>query len=284
MRIPFFGPDHRTSRQRHPGGAEVRRHAWTFAPGAATIRLAMCCRALCRKRVRKRSFAAAAASDQHPGCHVQVWHAPATMASHRPPWCWSGLRSVALSHGRPCPGIQPPGNRGDEQELGSGHIRTNPMLASFLMGIVGGQRAMTPLAAVSVAAATGSLPDDNGAPRLISHPLVAASTVALAVAELAGDKMKTAPDRIVPIGLIARFTTSAVAGSALVPQHRRWHGAAVGGLTALAASYPGWRARIATMPRYGQTRTGLVEDAIVIAGALAILRMLGGSAAGGSGR
>jgi uncharacterized membrane protein len=33
------------------------------------------------------------------------------------------------------------------------------MLASFLMGLVGGQRAMTPLAAVSVASATGNLPD-----------------------------------------------------------------------------------------------------------------------------
>jgi uncharacterized membrane protein len=158
------------------------------------------------------------------------------------------------------------------------------MLASFLMGIVGGQRAMTPLAAVSVAAAAGDLPRDNGAPALLSHPLVAASTVALAVAELAGDKMKTAPDRIVPIGLIARFTTSAVAGAALVPRHQRWLGAAVGGLTALAASYPGWRTRIATIPRYGQTRTGLVEDAIVVAGALAVLRMVSGPSAAGSRR
>jgi uncharacterized membrane protein len=145
------------------------------------------------------------------------------------------------------------------------------MLASFLMGIIGGQRAMTPLAAVSVASATGNLPADNGAPRILSYPLVAAATVALAAAELAGDKMKTAPDRIVPIGLTARFMTSAIAGAALVQRRQRWLGAAVGSLTAVAASYPGWRTRIATIPRYGQTRTGLVEDAIVVGGALAIL-------------
>ena len=47
------------------------------------------------------------------------------------------------------------------------------MLASFLMGLVGGQRGMTPLATVSVAAARGDLPEDNGAPRLLAHPLVA---------------------------------------------------------------------------------------------------------------
>lgn len=41
--------------------------------------------------------------------------------------------------------------------------RTDPdedMLASFLIGLVGGRRAMTPLATVSVAAATGALPNE----------------------------------------------------------------------------------------------------------------------------
>ena len=145
------------------------------------------------------------------------------------------------------------------------------MLSSFLMGLVGGQRSMTPLATVSVASALGGLPADNGAPRIIAHPLVAWATLAFAAAELAGDKMKTAPDRIIPIGLAARFVTSAIAGAALVPSSRRWLGAAVGGTTAVVASYFGWRARTASIPRYGQTSTGLVEDAIVIIGAIAIV-------------
>lgn len=149
------------------------------------------------------------------------------------------------------------------------------MLASFLMGLVGGQRAMTPLAVVSVAAARGGLPADNGAPRILAHPLVAAGTIALAAAELAGDKMKTAPDRIVLVGLAARFVTAAIAGACLAPRRQRGLAAALGGFTAVLASYPGWRARIAAMPRYGQTPTGLVEDAVVLAGALSILRMFG---------
>ena len=152
------------------------------------------------------------------------------------------------------------------------------MLASFLMGLVGGQRAMTPLATVSVAAALGRLPVDNGAPRIIAHPLVAAGMTALAIAELAGDKMKTAPDRIVFIGLTARFITSAIAGAALAPSRQRWRGAALGGSTAVMASYPGWRARMASIPRYGQTPTGLVEDAVVITGAITVVRTLSGPA------
>ena len=146
------------------------------------------------------------------------------------------------------------------------------MLASFLIGLVGGQRAMTPLAAVAIAAARGELPTDNGAPRLLANPVVAAGALALAIGEMAGDKQKTAPDRVVVIGLAARFVTSAIAGAALVPRRQRWLGAAVGGVTAVVASSPGWRARMAAIPGYGQTPTGFVEDAAVLGGAVAIVR------------
>lgn len=146
------------------------------------------------------------------------------------------------------------------------------MLAAFLIGLIGGQRAMTPLAAVAVAGARGELPADSGAPKLLSHPLAAAAATLLAVGEMAGDKLPSAPDRVVPIGLIARFATSAVAGMALAPRRHRWLGAAVGGATAVAASYPGWRARCAAMARWSQARTGFVEDAAVLAGAAAVVR------------
>ena len=146
------------------------------------------------------------------------------------------------------------------------------MLASFLIGLVGGQRAMTPLAAVAIAAARDELPVDNGAPRLLANPVVAAGALALAIGEMAGDKQKTAPDRVVAIGLAARFVTSAIAGAALVPRRQRWLGAAVGGVTAVVASYPGWRARMAAIPGYGQTPTGFVEDAAVLGSAVAIVR------------
>jgi uncharacterized membrane protein len=148
------------------------------------------------------------------------------------------------------------------------------MLASFLMGLVGGQRSMTPLAAVTMAAARGELPAENEAPALLGHPVVAAGAMLLAAGEIAGDKQKTAPDRIVPIGLAARLVTNAIAGAALAPRRQRWLGAAIGGVTAVVASYPGWRARMAALRRYGQTPTGFVEDVAVLAGAAAIIRGL----------
>lgn len=144
------------------------------------------------------------------------------------------------------------------------------MIRSLLIGLVAGQRAMTPLAAISGAARRGTLPHDNVAARVAALPLPAAGAVALAAAEMAGDKMKTAPDRIVPIGLVVRSITGASAGATLAPRGRHLLGAALGATAAVASSYVGWRARMWALRRWGQTGTGVVEDAIVLAGGLAV--------------
>lgn len=144
------------------------------------------------------------------------------------------------------------------------------MLRSFLIGLVAGQRGMTPLAVVAGAARDGALDDDAPLVGLLRHPVVAGGAVALAAAEMAGDKMKTAPDRIVPIGLATRSATAAYAGAVLAPKGRRVLGAGIAVATALGSSYLGWRLRCAAMRRYGQTATGVVEDAIVLGGGLAI--------------
>ncbi|MCX9148408.1 DUF4126 domain-containing protein [Erythrobacter sp. WG] len=147
------------------------------------------------------------------------------------------------------------------------------MLQSIMMGCVGGQRAMTPIATVAVAAARGELRHDGTAARLLGHPLVAAGAVALAAAEMAGDKMKSAPDRIVPIGLAARFVTSAIAGAALAPPRQRPAAALAAGLVSLGASWLGWRARMAAMRRHDRVTTGALEDALVLGSATAVMRM-----------
>lgn len=144
------------------------------------------------------------------------------------------------------------------------------MIRSILMGLVAGQRGMTPLAAIAQATARGDLPVQLPLQKLSLFPPIAAGATALAAAEMAGDKMKSAPDRIVPIGLLVRGITSAYAGAALAPRNQRALGAVLAVGTALASSYVGWRIRCAAMKRYGQTSTGLVEDAIVATGALAI--------------
>lgn len=144
------------------------------------------------------------------------------------------------------------------------------MLRSFLIGLVAGQRGMTPLAVIATATRREEIPADLPLQKLMLNPVIAAGTAAFAAAEMAGDKMKTAPDRTVPIGLAVRSITAAYAGAALAPRDRRVLGAAIAVGTALASSYVGLAARKWGMRRYGQTATGFVEDVIVFGSGLAI--------------
>lgn len=144
------------------------------------------------------------------------------------------------------------------------------MLRSFLIGLVAGQRGMTPLAVIATATRREEIPADLPLQKLMLNPVIAAGTAAFAAAEMAGDKMKTAPDRTVLIGLAVRSITAAYAGAALAPRDRRVLGAAIAVGTALASSYAGLAARKWGMRRYGQTATGFVEDAIVFGSGLAI--------------
>ncbi|NDU99769.1 DUF4126 domain-containing protein [Pseudoroseicyclus tamaricis] len=144
------------------------------------------------------------------------------------------------------------------------------MLRSILMGLVAGQRSMSPLGALAVAAQRDALPHDTPEARLMNVPWIAAGGVTMAALEMAGDKMKTAPDRTVFLGLLARTISAGFAGAALAPPKRQVEGAALGIGAATASSYLGLAARKRAMEEHGQTSTGLIEDGIVFAAALAI--------------
>lgn len=146
------------------------------------------------------------------------------------------------------------------------------MIRSVLFGIVAGSRAMTPLAVAADAARRRALPEDDRFVRLLGSPLVAAGTVALAAAEMGGDKMKSAPDRIAVPGLVARIATASIAGAAFAPRDARARAATAAALAALGFSWLSWRVRLRAMERGGQTLTGLAEDALVAASAAAVAR------------
>lgn len=141
------------------------------------------------------------------------------------------------------------------------------LIHSFLIGLVAGARALTPLAVVSDAAHRGALPADNAAPRWLGHTAVAAGTKALAAAELGGDKLQSAPDRIVPAGIAARLLTGGLAGAALAPRGQAVAGAILGATAAVGAAYLTFHARMRAMRRYGQGPTGVVEDALTMGAA-----------------
>jgi uncharacterized membrane protein len=144
---------------------------------------------------------------------------------------------------------------------------TPRLIRSLLIGLVAGSRALTPLAVVGEAARRGALGRSNGAAALLGHPLVAAGAKALAAAELGGDKMHAAPDRIVPAGLAARLLTGGLAGAALAPRGSALAGAVLGAAGAIGAAYLTFDLRRRAMARFGQTSTGLVEDALTVGAA-----------------
>lgn len=145
------------------------------------------------------------------------------------------------------------------------------MIRSFLIGLPAGARAMTPLAAVTDAARRGALAADRGAPLWLGRPAVATVAKLLAAGEIYGDKLKSAPDRIVPAGLLARIVSGGIAGAAVAPRRHAVVGGLLGATAAVGAAYLTFYLRIPALRRYGQTPTGVIEDALTVAATQAVL-------------
>ncbi len=146
------------------------------------------------------------------------------------------------------------------------------MFRSILIGLVAGQRAMTPLAAAAGAARRGTIASDAPGAGLLARPAVAALAVALAAGEMAGDKMPAAPPRTVLPGLIGRGVNAAFVGAAFAPRQRRIAAALVAATTAVASAHLGLALRRRAIRRIGPVASGFAEDALVLAGGLALAR------------
>lgn len=143
------------------------------------------------------------------------------------------------------------------------------LLPSALIGAVASARSMTPMAAL--AGAHLAHRRTPGKLRLLTHPLFTAGALAMGVGELFGDKMKSAPDRTVFLGLLARIMSAGIAGSALAPRGRGRTGGLLAVATAVPLAYVTLAGRKRAMRRLGQTRSGLIEDALIVAAGLAVV-------------
>jgi uncharacterized membrane protein len=142
------------------------------------------------------------------------------------------------------------------------------MIRSILMGLVAGMRSMTPLAVVSWAARRQP-PSTHTTPlSMLSSPAVTKVTLALAAAELIGDKMRSAPDRIITPGILARVATGAIAGAAVAPSRDRTLGAILGATVAVGSAFLTLALRRRAIRNRGQTSSGLIEDAAALGAAL----------------
>jgi uncharacterized membrane protein len=150
-------------------------------------------------------------------------------------------------------------------------MKTSGLLPSALIGAVASARSMTPMATLATArlahrATPGKLV-------LLDHPIFKFGALAMGVGELFGDKMKTAPDRTVALGLLARIASAGIAGAALAPRGKERAGAAIAVATAVPLAYLTLAGRKRAMARFGQTPSGLVEDALVVAAGAAIVAL-----------
>ena len=128
---------------------------------------------------------------------------------------------------------------------------------------------MTPMATLAGAHLAGR--QTPGRLYLLGHPLFTAGALFMGVGELFGDKMKSAPDRTVLPGLLARVMSAGIAGAALAPRGRERTGGLIAVLTALPLAYLTLAGRKRAMRWMGQTRSGLIEDALIVAAGAAIV-------------
>jgi len=145
------------------------------------------------------------------------------------------------------------------------------LLFSALIGAVASARSMTPMASIAAARLLGRR--TPGRLVLLDHPLLRFGALAMGIGELFGDKMKTAPDRTVFLGLLARVLSAGIAGAALAPRGREQAGAITAVATAVPLAYLTLAGRKHAMVRMGQTRSGLVEDALVVAVGVALVAL-----------
>ena len=145
------------------------------------------------------------------------------------------------------------------------------LLSSVLIGAVASARSMTPMATLATARLAGR--PTPGRLVLLNHPLFKFGALAMGVGELFGDKMKSAPDRTVFLGLLARVMSAGVAGAALAPRGREQAGAAIAIATAVPLAYLTLAGRKRAMARLGQTRSGLIEDVLVVAAGAAVVAL-----------
>jgi uncharacterized membrane protein len=145
------------------------------------------------------------------------------------------------------------------------------LLPSALIGAVASARSMTPMAAL--AAARLAHRHTPGRLVLLDHPLFRFGALAMGAGELLGDKMKSAPDRTVALGLLARVASAGIAGAALAPRGRERAGAAIAVAVAVPLAYLTLAARKRAMAKYGQTRSGVVEDALVVSAGAAVVAL-----------
>lgn len=144
------------------------------------------------------------------------------------------------------------------------------LILALLLGLTGGCRTFTPLATVAIAGWLAVLPLEGGPLGWLASQWVAFPLLALALAELLGDKHPKTPSRRRPGAVVARIASGGLSGAALVSAApvALPLGAALGVAGALIGTYGGFFCRSRLAEIFGRDLpAALVEDwfAVVVA-------------------
>jgi uncharacterized membrane protein len=148
----------------------------------------------------------------------------------------------------------------------------SPYVLAFLIGVVAGLRALTPLAAVSWAARLGWLHLENTWLAFLGFAATPYIVSVLAIGELINDKLPKTPSRKSPPGFIARIVTGALCGGAVGASQSMIVGLTAGALGAVAGTLGGYEFRSRLVRAIGgkDLPIALLEDAIAIVAAFLI--------------
>jgi uncharacterized membrane protein len=150
-------------------------------------------------------------------------------------------------------------------------MKPRGLLFSALIGAVASARSMTPMAGIAAARILGYC--TPGRLVVLNRPIFTAGALAIGAGELLGDKMKSAPDRTVFLGLLARVLSAGIAGAALAPRGREQAGSITAVAVAVPLAYLTLAVRKGAIARIGQTRSGLIEDALIVALGAAVVAL-----------
>jgi uncharacterized membrane protein len=147
------------------------------------------------------------------------------------------------------------------------------IIFAFLIGIVAGLRALTPLAVISWAAHAGRLQLQDTWLGFVGFAATAYITTALALGELVSDKLPRTPSRKVPMQFGTRIVVGALCGAALGTEAGAMLGGLFAGAVGAVVGTLGGAALRAQLARAfaKDLPAALLEDAVAIGGALLIV-------------
>jgi uncharacterized membrane protein len=150
------------------------------------------------------------------------------------------------------------------------------LILAFLIGVVAGLRALTPLAVISWAARLGWVPLQGTWLAFLGFAITPYIFTVLAIAELIADKLPQTPSRKAAMPFVVRIVSGALCGAALgTPNLSSIGGLVSGVLGAVAGTLGGYEFRSRLVKAIGgrDLPIALLEDAIaIIAPVLIVLR------------